>query len=51
MLLAKDLCLAQFEKIKQKQRLKCRIGLHVYKWSWRHLRHECIYCGKKKGGK
>ena len=35
----------------KRRQLKCRVGLHVYKWSWRHLRHECIYCGKKKGGK
>ena len=38
------------EKIEQdrKQRLKCRCGMHVYKWSWRHLRRECVYCKKKK---
>lgn len=32
----------------RKQRLNCRCGLHVYKWSWWHLRRECMHCGKKK---
>lgn len=40
--------LRELEQDRQRK-LKCRIGLHVYKWSWRHLRRECIYCGKKKG--
>lgn len=30
-------------------RLRCRCGLHVYKWSWRHLSKECVYCKKRKG--
>lgn len=30
------------------RKLKCRCGIHTYKWSWRHLCKVCIFCGKKK---
>ena len=30
-------------------RLRCRCGLHKYKWDWRRLGYVCVYCKKRKG--
>lgn len=29
-------------------RLRCKCGVHVYKWNWRILGFECIYCKKRR---
>ena len=28
--------------------LRCRCGVHIYRWNWRHLCQECIYCKRRK---
>ena len=30
------------------RKLRCSCGIHVYKWNWRHLGFECIYCKKRR---
>ena len=40
--------LTQAEKTTRQRKLKCRCGLHAYKWSWKHLCKVCVFCGQKK---